>query len=105
MVKVELIYERTCPNTEAARKQLTQAFDLAGVTPNWHEWDITKPGTPKYTLGFGSPTILVNSQDVVDEASQTAGHSCRIYATKEGYSRIPAVDQIASALLRATHGT
>ena len=34
-LRVELVYEKTCPNIEAARAQLTRAFAEAGMPPHW----------------------------------------------------------------------
>ena len=63
-MRVELVYESTCPNIAAARAQLLHAFAQAKVSPQWNEWEVTDPKAPDYIHGYGSPTILVNGQDV-----------------------------------------
>jgi len=101
MMIVELVYENTCPNVKAARARLLEAFQLAGLPPNWHEWEISRPETPENVRRFGSPTILVNGKDVSDSSERAAGNSCRLYATRTGYESAPAVTQIAGALCAA----
>lgn len=100
-MNVELIYERTCPNIEAARTRLVQAFHHANIPPKWCEWEVSQPGTPEYACRYGSPTILVDGNDVSGDDNQASGNSCRLYATGAGYEPVPAVKKIASALSQA----
>ncbi len=97
-MNVELIYERTCPNIEAARTRLVQAFHRLRLPARWHEWEVSRPETPDYARQYGSPTILVDGKDVSEEVNQANGNSCRLYATGTGYEPVPAVEQIAGAL-------
>lgn len=101
-MKVELIYEQTCPNIEAARTRLVQAFFRLRLPAKWQEWEINRPETPEYARQYGSPTILVDGNDVSGEVNQAGGDSCRLYATDNGYEPVPPVKQIAAALRQAT---
>jgi len=101
MMIVELVYENTCPNVKTARARLLKAFQLVGLSPNWHEWEISRPETPENVRHFGSPTILVDGKDVSEASDRTAGSSCRLYATQTGYEMAPAVTEIAGALRAA----
>ena len=100
-MQVELIYEKTCPNIEAARSQLLQAFAEAGITPHWKEWEVNMPEAPAYVHGYGSPTILVNSQDVVGEKKGGDDSCCRVYFNGESNKGVPAVTNIVQALKSA----
>lgn len=100
-MNVELIYEKTCPNIEAARTRLVQAFHRAHIPPKWCEWEVTQSDTPDYARGYGSPTILVEGNDVSGEHNQAGGNSCRLYPTGNGYEPVPTVNKIAGALSRA----
>ena len=62
--RVELIYDLDCPNVGEARTVLLQAFAQVGISPTWTEWNRKGPDSPAYVRGYGSPTILVNGQDV-----------------------------------------
>ncbi|MEW5806944.1 MAG: MerC family mercury resistance protein [Acidobacteriota bacterium] len=102
MLTVELIVAPDCPNAKAAREQLLRAFTDAGLSPQWQEWISGAPESPAYTYAYGSPTTLVNGQDVADASPSAKGHSCRLYMDREGQlSGVPSVEAITSALLRA----
>lgn len=100
-MNVELIYERTCPNVEAARMQLREACRRVRVTETWQEWEVGDPQSPDYARKHGSPTILVNGADVSADGSHTDGACCRVYATGHGYQPVPTVEQITSAMHNA----
>ncbi len=102
MLTVELIYDTDCPNVKEARAQLLCAFAEAGLSPRWHERDRSAPESPTYARVYGSPTILVNGQDVIDASSSAGNDCCRIYLDKNGRLRgAPSVEMLVSALLRA----
>ena len=58
-LKVELVYDKDCPNVAEARHNLLRAFAEAGTPARWTEWDQSRPETPARPRGFGSPTVLV----------------------------------------------
>jgi hypothetical protein len=74
MPRVELLFFPGCPHIEAARTQLRRALEAAGLPAQWEEHDETD--------GYGSPTILVNGVDVMNEP-RGDGASCRLYAGTE----------------------
>lgn len=97
--RVELIYDVDCPHIAAARAVLLQAFASAGVTASWKEWTRTAPDTPSHLREYGSPTILVNGEDVAGAHSTGGGNCCRLYRSgSSGFSGVPPVEQIVSAL-------
>src|SRR3546814_9758652 len=48
MPSVELVYENTCPNVDATRVRLAQAFQAAGIAPAWSEWEVGDPQAPEH---------------------------------------------------------
>lgn len=97
--KVELITAPDCPNVEAAREQLRQAFAAVGEAPIWLEWDREADGVPSYARSYGSPTVLVNGRDVVGEATESDANCCRVYEGENGrFQGVPAVEKIVAAL-------
>lgn len=99
-MKIELVYEKSCPNIELARNHLIQAFVEAGIPAKWHEWEVSDPEAPSYIQGCGSPTILVNGSDVSGDRSNHDGQSCRIYEGQDGnITGVPNVDLIAHAMV------
>ena len=104
-MNVELIYDADCPNVAAARSVLIKAFTRTGVSARWREWERSAPDSPDYARQYGSPTLLVDGQDVAGAAPVAGVGACRVYAGGEGkLSRTPPLDAVCSALLRASHG-
>jgi len=98
MPNVEFVYEKTCPNVEAARKRLLEAFGIAGVPPVWSEWEVSDPKTPDHLRVWGSPTILVDGCDIAGSSVEESQSCCRIYTLQGNERGIPPLDQIVSAL-------
>lgn len=99
-MQIELVYEKTCPNIEAARTQLLRAFSQAGITPRWQEWEVSSPDAPMHVHGYGSPTILVNGRDVSGDMPEGNDYCCRVYSHGEYASKgVPAADDIVDALM------
>jgi hypothetical protein len=100
-MQVELIYEKTCPNIDAARTQLLRAFDETGIKPLWQEWEMSMPEAPAHVHGYGSPTILVNGHDVSGDPAADNDHCCRVYSHGENNKGVPAITDIVQALKSA----
>lgn len=100
---IELIYDRDCPNVADARANLLTALSVAGHELRWTEWERGARDSPSFVNAFGSPTILVDTKDVVSEASDTGlqhreGPCCRLYRNGTGRSAgVPSVEQITAA--------
>ncbi len=103
-MKVELVYEKTCPNIDAARTQLLKAFTESGIMPRWTEWEVSSPDAPQYVHGYGSPTILVDGQDVSGGVAGGDDYCCRVYSHDEDSGKgIPSLRDIVAALKTSTH--
>lgn len=96
--KVELVFERTCPNVDMAREQLRKAFATIQQAPHWQEWEVSDTSAPDYVQKYGSPTILVNECDV--SGSNPEGKDCcRIYKGEDGHLNVvPNLEDIIRAL-------
>ena len=99
MPKVEFVYDKSCPNVEAARENLLRAFARAGIAPKWTEWERSSSEAPAYVRDLGSPTILVDGKDYCPAEQKAAGNSCRVYADSQGnLSGVPSIEAIAASL-------
>ena len=93
MPKVELIYDRDCPNVEAARQQLRRAFEQLGQSVQWDEWDRGDPSSPDHARHYGSPTILVDGKDVFGASPLEGADCCRVYHSQnDGFGGVPPVE-------------
>lgn len=98
-MKVELIYEKSCPNIDAARDQLRKAFKIVGREAVWNEWEVSENDCPKYARVYGSPTILIDEADVSGAKLNDCHNNCRIYSAADGgLSVVPSIDKIVAAL-------
>lgn len=84
MKTVELVYFKGCPHVEEAREQLHRALSQAGIDKKWTEWDRDDPACPTRLKGYGSPTILVDGEDVTGAAPAGDGACCRSYIDEGG---------------------
>jgi hypothetical protein len=101
MPRVELIYDRDCPNVDHARANLVAAFAQTGGRPQWSEYVAGDADVPAHVRGYGSPTVLVEGRDVSGGAPGDE-RSCRVYAASgPGFLHVPPVEQIAVALANA----
>lgn len=98
---VELVYDTDCPNVVAARTNLLRAFAETGMPARWTEWDGSCPETPARLRGFGSPTVLVEGNDVAGAQSVEGLACCRLYDAADGRRGVPPVRLIARALSEA----
>lgn len=99
---VELVYDINCPNVLETRKLLIKSLQDIGLPLSWKEWDRNSGDTPPHAKQFGSPTILVNGQDLVG-SKPSKENSCRIYQDSNGkLSGVPSLDNIKNAFAHAT---
>ena len=98
MPKIEFIYEQSCPNVADARAQLRLALEQTGLPAHWQEWEHNDLHSPDYARRYGSPSILVDGEDVAGEPASDAP-SCRIYTNSQGRNRgVPDANLIRTAL-------
>lgn len=101
LVRVELVYDRTCPNVEMARGAIREALAASSAPAEWTEWERGTDATPLPLRALGSPTILVNGRDVAgsDETAQPDANSCRVYLDECGcLCGAPTPKQIVKAI-------
>jgi mercuric ion transport protein len=99
---VELIFDATCPNVDAARIELRAALARAGRPMIWTEWDRGAANAPAHVRQYASPTVLVAGRDVAAGSVLDAGSGCRVYTGARGVLvGAPSADTILAALRHA----
>ena len=78
-MKVQLLYFSGCPHVEAARTALREALAAEKIDLPVEEVDVEAPEAPASVRGWGSPTILVDGEDVMGQVPANAT-CCRLYA-------------------------
>lgn len=92
---IQLLVFEGCPLADAARESLQQALGELGI-PDFEEIDILDPSTSDELRGWGSPTILVDGQDVTGSA-RGDNVGCRVYS---GPDRVPSPTAIVESIRR-----
>lgn len=85
--RIELVYDRDCPNVDRARGTIRAALEQVGSSATWVEWDRGDASTPAALRDYGSPTVLVNGRDVAsgeNEDTRADANSCRVYMDECG---------------------
>jgi len=100
---VSLLYFDGCPNWQVADERLREALDR--VRQPYMPIEYLKVTTPQQAreLRFrGSPTVLLNGEDLFPHGGAPVGMTCRVYRTDDGLTGSPTVEQLVEALDRAT---
>jgi len=106
-LQIELVYDPGCPNVDMARDILTEACRGAGAPAVWTEWSSDDPDCPLHLRGLGSPSVLVNGEDVAPGPHPWAardegdGPRCRVYRDGDSIVRAPPRDRVERAIEQA----
>lgn len=93
---VTLMYFDGCPSWQLADQRLRTLAAQHGFQITYRKVD-----TPELAeeLAFrGSPTILVDGEDMFADGDEPVGLSCRIYQTPDGPAGSPTLSQLHAAL-------
>ncbi len=106
MTDVVLLHDADCPNVGKTREVMRAAFKQAGIDPRWREVLKSDPDAPREWQSFGSPTVLVDGEDVAGGGGGgLEASSCRLYAGEGGrLTGVPPVSLIIKALGGAADG-
>ena len=97
-MRIELLFFEGCPHVPQTRERLRALLVEAQLPPTWTEHDLRASSSPDWVRAYGSPTVLVDGNDVAAGAP-SAALSCRVYANSD-VKGVPAVDDIRAALRR-----
>jgi hypothetical protein len=75
--EIDLVFFEGCPNADQARRNIRDALRASGSQPLWREWDLSVAATPSRFRGFGSPSVLVDGDDVTGPSGANAAMACR----------------------------
>lgn len=87
-----------------AREVLTEACRAAGIPAVWTEWNSEDPACPEYARNLGSPTVLVNGEDVAAgphpwvPKERGAGPQCRLYRDGDSILSAPPLARVVEAI-------
>jgi hypothetical protein len=101
---IELLWWEGCPSTDKARGELREALaDLGLHGAPIREREIETDADADAVGFVGSPTILIDGEDLAPVLDEPAGLNCRIYRRRDGrIAPTPDPDDLRDALRRAT---
>lgn len=102
-MSIQLLSFPGCPHAEDARACLRRVLASLGFPLDFEEIDVSQEGCPEALKRWGSPTVLVNGQDVAGESSPDGG-TCRLYSSPSGLWGIPPEAAIRAALTSSLQG-
>ena len=92
-LQIELVYDPGCPNVGHAREVVTAACRVSCVPAVWTEWNSEDRACPKYARNLGSPSVLVNGEDVAPGphpwAPRATGSEPRSRVYRDGHAIVP----------------
>lgn len=103
-LQIELVYDPGCPNVDLAREILTEVCRDAGVPAVWTEWNSEDSECPSHAINLGSPTVLVNGEDVAPgphpwtAREPDAGPRYRVYRDGDSIVRAPPKGRVQAAV-------
>ena len=102
-MRAEVLYIEECANWEEAGRSLRAALDSAGHPDVPIGFTLVASGTEAARVHFaGSPTILIDGQDLFPSDGRTSDLACRVYVTPNGLAGRPTQEQLETAL--TAHG-
>lgn len=94
-MKIQLLHFQGCPNVVAARDALRDALAAEKLDLAIEEIDVESSTAPEWARGWGSPTILIDGDDVTgqERPASSGSSACRLYA-----GGAPSIDAIRARL-------
>lgn len=97
-MKVELLHIDECPNWQEAGALTRQALDACGFLDVSVTFVLIRTEREAMDAGFaGSPTIVVDGEDLFPSEGRTVDLACRIYLTERGLAGTPTLTQLEQA--------
>lgn len=102
-LQIELVYDPGCPNVGQAREVLNDVCRELEAPAVWTEWNTDDPEGPPRARNLGSPSVLVNGEDVAPgphpwkEREPESGPRCRVYRDGDAIIPVPPRSRIAAA--------
>ncbi|WP_068400082.1 hypothetical protein [Kribbia dieselivorans] len=100
---VQVLHIADCPNWQEAGGLARRALDTLGLVEVPVDLVLITSREEAARRGFGgSPTFLVDGQDLFPSGASVTELACRIYPTERGLAGSPTIDQLIDALRART---
>ncbi len=98
-MRIEVLHIDDCQNWEEAGERVTIALARMGDTTTAVEFRLLSTQEETAAVPFaGSPTIMLDGEDLFPGAERVVDLACRIYFTPQGLAGVPTVEQLVEAI-------
>jgi hypothetical protein len=98
-VRIQVVYFEGCPSWQSALSRLHAALEATGRSSASVELVPVRSGEEAAATRFaGSPTVLVDGQDLFPGAAPVTTLTCRVYPGPQGLSGAPTSQALIAAL-------
>jgi len=98
-VQIQVVYFDGCPSWRVAHKRVIAALEALGRRESVVDLiEVASPDEATASGFAGSPTILVDGQDLFPGTAVTTQLACRVYPTPHGLSGSPTPEALIAAL-------
>ena len=98
-MNIDVLHIEDCPSWVEAGNRLREALDTTGFRDTEIKYRVLRTAADAARLRFaGSPTILVDGEDLFPGGARTSDLACRVYLTPTGLGAMPSTAQFIDAL-------
>lgn len=101
-MKIRFFYFEDCPSHDEALRRLNQVLNEEAIHAEIEVVKVETDAQAQSLQFVGSPTILVNGEDIDPQLSSQYGLACRAYRLEDGrISPLPSLSMIRKAVSTA----
>ena len=100
-MQVQIQYFDGCPNWSVTEERLREALRVVGDSSALEHCPVETQEDAKRLRFKGSPSILLNGQDLFQSETENYGLTCRVYPTPDGPRGSPTLRQLIDAVSAA----
>ena len=97
-MKIEILHIGDCPSWREAGTRVEAALVALRIHGSIEYRLLNTAADAAGTRFVGSPTILLNGDDLFPVMTRSADLACRMYATPDGLRGVPTTEQLVDAL-------
>lgn len=98
-MKIEILHIEGCPSWVGAARLLREALDETGFSDTTISFTLLRSAEDAARVPFaGSPTIIVDGEDLFPGSGRTVDLACRVYPTATGMAGSPTTAQLIEAI-------
>jgi hypothetical protein len=103
-MNIQLLYFDGCPSWQAGLKNLEAALQELQIAARPELFKVRDDAEASHLEFLGSPSFLINGQDLWPEKRASYALSCRVYATPSGIQGAPTLEMLKEKITLVLKG-